>query len=94
MIYVRTCQKCGCTDDKACIEDFGVTARKYAPCHWVGPTHCSACFPEVDQAGLCQEHQPSHPGVAAHFTLITPETCPICRLIPQGGAHAGFFGEV
>ena len=34
---VRTCRSCGCTDDRACINDGGV------PCHWVDYDLCSAC---------------------------------------------------
>ena len=75
---VRACQKCGCTNEEGCPGEAGQPA-----CHWVGPTHCSACFPEVDMNGLCEEHMPSHPGVAAHFAKITPEICPICRMAPK-----------
>lgn len=33
------CQVCGCTDDRACIDDNGI------PCTWVDETHtlCTAC---------------------------------------------------
>jgi len=39
---VRTCRKCGCTQDDCsqCV------AKTGAPCHWVGEDKCSACFGE------------------------------------------------
>ena len=79
---VRTCQKCGCTDDKGCIVESDKWPYRWV-CPWVGPTHCSACFPAVNQRGRCEAHMPSHPDVAAGFTLITSDTCPICRLEPS-----------
>ncbi len=33
---IRTCRKCGCTNDKPCMTEEG-------PCHWVEPDLCSAC---------------------------------------------------
>jgi hypothetical protein len=36
---VRTCRKCDCTEDKACIGNDGL------PCHWVSQDLCSVCAP-------------------------------------------------
>jgi hypothetical protein len=39
----RKCRVCGCTDDNCqqCVE------KTDQPCHWVEPTLCSTCSPEV-----------------------------------------------
>src|SRR3990167_4246028 len=84
MTYVRACQKCGCTEGNACVVETGDGGMKFRGCNWVGPTHCSACFDPVDLGARCPEHRQLEPGVAAHFTLVTPDTCPICRLTPNG----------
>lgn len=34
---VRACRQCGCTDEKACVDEAGT------PCSWVEPDLCSAC---------------------------------------------------
>lgn len=34
---IKTCLVCGCTDDNACVDEFGV------PCHWCKDDLCSAC---------------------------------------------------
>jgi hypothetical protein len=39
---VRTCGKCGCSEEKPC-DDNG------KPCHWVGEHLCSACLVHVDE---------------------------------------------
>jgi hypothetical protein len=33
----RRCRVCGCTEDKACINEAG------QPCHWIAADLCSAC---------------------------------------------------
>lgn len=35
---IRACRVCGCTDDRACVDD-----RTKQPCHWVAQDLCSAC---------------------------------------------------
>ncbi len=32
-----TCRVCGCTDHRACLDDYGHA------CHWVEPDLCSVC---------------------------------------------------
>ena len=39
---IRACRKCGCTEDKACIDEHG------QPCYWVSADLCSACFTHKD----------------------------------------------
>ena len=34
----QKCRVCGCTDDRACVTEFG-------PCHWIAKDLCSACSP-------------------------------------------------
>jgi hypothetical protein len=34
---LRKCRVCGCTDNRACVDENGV------PCHWIEPDLCSAC---------------------------------------------------
>jgi len=34
---IRKCRVCGCTDDNACINEYG------EPCHWVETDLCSNC---------------------------------------------------
>jgi hypothetical protein len=72
----RTCQRCGCTDDHACVDTL------LGPCYWVGPDQCSSCYPELDRANRCPDHMPSMPEVATHFKETTQESCHICWLIP------------
>jgi len=44
---VRMCRECGCTDDRACVdEETGVR------CHWIGPDLCSFCAADRIEAGI------------------------------------------
>ena len=38
---LRSCESCGCTDDRACTDDAGL------PCWWVAEDLCSACEEEM-----------------------------------------------
>ena len=80
--HVRTCQKCGCTDQQACAVEGPPGGDIWVGCHWVGEAQCSACYPEPEC--LCEDHLPSHPEVAAHFKQVAPEDCFLCRLLPKG----------
>jgi hypothetical protein len=37
LAWNKQCQQCGCTNSTPCIDDRG------QPCHWAGPSLCSAC---------------------------------------------------
>lgn len=40
---IRKCQRCGCTDDRACLD-----GRLMQPCCWVERDICSACLTHAE----------------------------------------------
>lgn len=55
-MYMRTCRKCGCTDDRACRGADG-------PCYWVADDLCSECLVHDDELTVQPEksHYPIPP---------------------------------